>query len=118
MPIVKNIAWRTPDGSSYDVEQISFEINPEDIIRIKKALTFAKENPFVSCVDVLIKTNVIYLDENGEETEEFRVDTDYFRVSDIGINYRAQNKWDSSDVIESDYIAMEELEPKLNLKTK
>lgn len=45
-----------------------------------------------------------FFNEEGGRFEEWIADVSYFKISEFGVVFYAQNKWDSSHQIETEYV--------------
>lgn len=108
--IEKQIAFFSQDFSdAMSIETLKINVTPTDVANIKKAMDFVKKNDFVSSIHVDLNGHVDYLDEDGDEVENWRVDVERFVVYSNSVYYYAQNKWHSGDQIESEAIECDEL---------
>lgn len=84
-----------------DPHTLELNLTEEIIGKIRKYKNLAKEE-FVS-------VNMPFYDykffnEEGGKFEEWRADVSYLKISEFGVVFYAQNKWDSSHQIETEYI--------------
>lgn len=108
--IEKGIAFFAQDFSdAMSIETLKINVTPTDVENIKKAMEFVKNNNFVSSIHIDLNGHVQYLDEDGGEVEDWRVDVERFVVYSNSVYYYAQNKWHSGDQIESEAIECDEL---------
>jgi len=77
-------------------------------LNIEKAMKIVKENPFISSIRVSSLSTVEYLNENDEDVKDWRVDVEEWIVYGDGFYFYCQNKWDSSDQLESEHINLEQ----------
>lgn len=112
--IEKGIAFRSEDYSdSGNIEVMKFTLTPTDIANLKTAMELIKTNRFIASINVSLDGVVDYLDDEGNDVDDWRIDVDHFIVYDNSIYYYAQNKWNSGDQIESEVITSIELGIKL-----
>lgn len=108
--IEKGIAFFSQDYSdAMTIETLKINVTPTDVENIKKAMEFVKNNSFVTSINVDLNGFAEYLNDEGDEVEEWRVDVERFVVYSDSVYYYAQNKWHSGDQIESEAINCEEL---------
>jgi hypothetical protein len=108
--IEKGIAFFAQDFSdAMSIETLKINVTPTDVENIKKVMDFVKKNDFVSSIHIDLNGHVEYLDEDGDEVENWRVDVERFVVYSNSVYYYAQNKWHSGDQIESEAIECDEL---------
>ena len=108
--IEKQIAFFSQDFSdAMSIETLKINVTPTDVENIKKAMDFVKKNDFVSSIHIDLNGHVEYLDDDGDEVEDWRVDVERFVVYSNSVYYYAQNKWHSGDQIESEAIKCDEL---------
>lgn len=108
--IEKGIAFRSDDYSdSSNIEVLKFTLTPTDIANLKTAMELVKMNSFIASINVSLDGVVNYLDDEGKDADDWRIDVDHFIVYDSSIYYYAQNKYDSLDQIESEEITSIEL---------
>jgi hypothetical protein len=108
--IEKGIAFFSQDYSdAMQIETLKINVTPTDVENIKKAMEFVKNNDFISSIHIDLNGHVEYLNDEGEEFDEWRVDVERFVVYSDSVYYYAQNKWHSGDQIESEAIYRDEL---------
>lgn len=108
--IEKGIAFFAQDFSdAMSIETLKINVTPTDVENIKKAMDLVQNNPFISSVPIDLNGHVEYLDEDGDEVENWRVDVERFVVYSNSLYYYAQNKYHSGDQIESEAIECDEL---------
>ncbi len=106
----KGIAFFSTDYSdAMQIETLKIQITPTDVENIQKAMLILKDNKFISSINVESNGYTEYLDDDGNEVENWRVDVERFVVYDGTVYYYAQNKWHSGDQIESEGIEASEL---------
>jgi hypothetical protein len=106
----KQIAFFSQDYSdAMGVETLKISITPTDIENIKKSMEILRANKFMSSIHVPLEGYVEYLNDEGEEFDEWRVDVERFVVYIDCVYYYAKNKWSSGDQIESEAIEADEL---------
>jgi hypothetical protein len=103
--VEKAIAWQSND--CFDVEAVELTFSDEDIALIKKAQEFLINNPSMYKV-------VYYFDgyEFIEEEDAFidlKTDVNQLYVFKNEVMFYCQNKYDSADQFEFDYVTNEEL---------
>lgn len=106
--LTKGIAFRTEHGGSSSVEELGLSFDATDVRRIKKAMKFCQNNEFVFSVK-LDFGGYKYLNDEGEETTEWRSDVQNLIVYNDSAYFYAQSKWDAGDQIESEEITLEDL---------
>ena len=108
--IEKGIAFFSQDYSdAMTIETLKINVTPTDVENIKKAMEFVKNNSFVISINVDLNGFAEYLNDEGDEVEEWRVDVERFVVYSDSVYYYAQNKWHSGDQIESEAIDCDDL---------
>jgi hypothetical protein len=108
--IEKKVNFRSEDySSSSEIETLKFTLTPTDITNLKTAMELVKTNRFIASINVSLFGGVDYLDDEGKDADDWRIDVDHFIVYDNSIYYYAQNKYDSGDQIESEEITSIEL---------
>jgi len=108
--IEKQIAFFSQDFSdAMSIETLKINVTPTDVANIKKAMEFVKKNSFITSINIDLNGHVEYLDDDGDEVEDWRVDVERFVVYSDSVYYYAQNKWHSGDQIESEGIECDEL---------
>ena len=108
--IEKGIAFFSQDYSdAMQIETLKINVTPTDVENIKKAMDLVKNNSFISSIHIDLNGYVEYLNDEGEEVDEWRVDVERFVVYSDSVYYYAQNKWHSGDQIESEAIYRDEL---------
>ena len=108
--IEKGIAFYSQDYSdAMTIETLKINVTPTDVENIKKAMDFVNKNSFISSIHIDLNGHVEYLNDEGEEFDEWRVDVERFVVYSDSVYYYAQNKWHSGDQIESEAIYRDEL---------
>lgn len=107
--VEKEIIFRSNDCSdSLKFETVKLTFTDRDLDKVKKAMQVCKDNDFV--VNVRIEfDNFDFLDDDGEEVTDWRVDVSQLIVYKDSCYFYAQNKWDSGDQLESDEINISEL---------
>jgi hypothetical protein len=116
--IEKKINFRSSDfSSSSNIETLRFNLTPTDIVNLKTAIELVKTNRFIASINVSLDGVVDYLDDEGNDEDDWRIDVDHFIVYNSSIYYYAQNKYDSSDQIESEEITSIELGIELEVET-
>jgi len=106
----KQIAFFSQDYSdAMQIETLKIHITPTDVENIRKAMELVKGNDFISSIHIDLNGHVEYLNDEGVEVEEWRVDVERFVVYSDSAYYYAQNKWHSGDQIESDSIECDDL---------
>ena len=108
--IEKQVAFYSKDYSdAMVIETLKIHVTPTDVANIKKAMEFVKENSFITSINIDLNGHVEYLDDDGDEVEDWVVDVERFVVYSDSVYYYAQNKWHSGDQIESEGIECDEL---------
>lgn len=108
--IEKEIAFFAQDYSdAMQIETLKINVTPTDVENIKKAMDLVKNDSNISSIHIDLNGYVEYLDDEGEEYEDWRADVERFVVYSDSVYYYAQNKWHSGDQIESDAIYRDEL---------
>jgi hypothetical protein len=102
------ISWRTENSASYEVEKLNIEPSELDIKNIQKAMELVKENPFINSIRVSAQCVIEYLNDEENEVDDWRVDVEQWIVYSDSFLFYCQNKWDSSDQMESDYMNLEQ----------
>jgi hypothetical protein len=116
--IEKKVNFRSADfSSSTNIETLKFTFTPTDIVNLKTAMELVKSNRFIASINVSIDGVVDYLDDEGNDEDDWRIDVDHFIVYNGSIYYYAQNKYDSGDQIESEEITSIELGIELEVET-
>ncbi len=111
----KGIAFFSTDYSdAMQIETLKIHVTPTDVENIRKAMQIIKANKFISSINVELNGHAEYLDDDGNEVEDWRVDVERFVVYDGTAYYYAQNKWHSGDQIESEGIELDELGIEVN----
>ena len=106
----KGIAFFSTDYSdAMQIETLKIHITPTDIGNIRSAMGFIKANPFIVSINIDLNGYVEYLDDDGNEVGDWRIDVERFVVYSDSVYYYAQNKWHSGDQIESESIDLDEL---------
>jgi len=106
----KQIAFFSQDYSdAMSIETLKINITPTDIGNIRSAMAILKANPFMVSIHIDLNGHVEYLDDEGNEVEDWRTDVERFVVYSDSAYYYAQNKWHSGDQIESEAIELDEL---------
>lgn len=108
--MIKEIAFRTDNSSSYEIEKLDIVLSEQDKDNIAKAQVIVKDNKFISNIRIDVSGSVKYLSEGDQEVEDWRVDVEQFIVYSNAFYYYAQNKWDSGDYIESDELYLKDFE--------
>jgi hypothetical protein len=106
----KEVAFRSENSSSYEIQFLQIELSEKDKESILKAQKIVKENSFISSIRVSINSDIEYLNDEKKEIldSDFRVDTEFFIVYSNSFYYYAQNKWQSCDYFESSEMEIEE----------
>lgn len=108
--IEKQIAFYSQDYSdAMQIEVLKINVTPTDVDNIKKAMDFLKDNSFATSVNVDLNGHCEYVDDEGNNVDEWRVDVERFVVYSDSVYYYAQNKWHSGDQIESEAIDCDDL---------
>ncbi len=108
--IEKGIAFYSMEYSdAMQIETLKINITPTDVDNIQKAMLIIKDNKFISSINVESNGYTEYLDDDGNEVDDWRVDVERFVVYSDSIYFYAQNKWHSGDQIESDCIEASDL---------
>lgn len=108
--MIKEIAFRTDYSASLDITKLDINPTEQDLTNIKKAQEIIRDNKFISSIRIDVLGNVLYLDDEENEQNEWRVDVEQFIVYSNAFYYYAQSKWDASDYIESDELYLEDFE--------
>jgi hypothetical protein len=108
--MIKEIAFRTDNSSSYEIEKLDIVLSEQDKYNIKESQAIIKSNKFISSIRIDVSGSVIYLSDEDQEVEDWRVDVEQFIVYSNAFYYYAQNKWDSGDYIESEELYLENFE--------
>ena len=106
--MIKEVAFRTEDSASYNIEKIDIILSKQDIENIQKAQTILKDNKFISNVRIDVLGLVIHLDYEDSKNDDWRVDVEQFIVYSNCFYYYAQSKWDSGDYLESEELSLED----------
>lgn len=86
-------------------DYVEIELEEKDLIAIKEARKFLKENPKVT--DMRIDVAVYSMtDESGEEVD-FQSDVNKLVISSTNVYYYGQHKYDSTSQLESDDLEKE-----------
>lgn len=101
--------FSTEFSSSYMIEEIAFNLTENDIERIKKCTKFLKENTFASHIRIDIEGDIIFLDDEGDEVEDWRTIVRELIVFSESIYIYSESKYDSGDYFESEEISITEL---------
>ena len=108
--IEKGIAFFSQEYSdAMQIETLKINVTPTDVENINKAMDLVKNNSFISSIHIDLNGYVEYLNDEGEEVDEWRVEVERFVVYSDSVYYYAQNKWHSGDQIESEAIYRDEL---------
>jgi hypothetical protein len=106
----KGIAFYSQEFSdAMRIETLRINITPSDVENIRDAMKIIKANDFITSINIPLNGHAEYLDDEGVETDEWRIDYDKLIVYSDCVYYYAQNKWHSGDQIESSDITTDEL---------
>lgn len=107
--IKREIAFYSQEYSdAMMIDTIQIEFNSEDIENIKKAINILNENKFVISLRIPISSKVIFLNEENNEYDVWRIGADEFIIYNNCVYYYAQNKYDAGDQFESEAIELTE----------
>lgn len=104
--MIKEVAFRVEHSASYNIDKLDISLSKQDIKNIQKAQTILRNNKFISNVRINVNGEVIYLDDENNQDEEWRVDVEQFIVYTGSFYYYAQSKWDSGDYLESEELLL------------
>lgn len=97
------IGFRTEDSASYNegVMKLRVVLTENDAWRINKMQELIGEYPIIENIRISIDGEVQYLNGDDEVMEGWVSDVEQFAVCKTFFYYYAQNKYDSSDQLES-----------------
>ena len=89
--IEKEIAFFSQDYSdAMQIETLKINVTPTDVENIKKAMDLVKNDSNISSIHIDLNGHVEYLDDEGEEYEDWRADVERFVVYSDSVYYYAQ----------------------------
>lgn len=102
------IAFRSDNSASYEVEKLNIEPSELDIQNITKAMEIIKENSFIGNIRISSQSTIEYLNEDNQEVEDWRVDVEQWVVYKDSFIFYCQSKWDSGDQLESEFMNLDQ----------